>query len=149
MNRIRIGHRFRTDVARFILPSLVAGGAESYSVALSFLYAFVEGISEALNIDRNDLDGLIEMNLDTYSYDVLIYDNVSGGAGHVKRLINREAVICSLYKAKDKVSQHCCAEETSCYNCLRNYYNQIYHSRLKRGLAKKYIEELIGKLENV
>lgn len=29
-------------------------------------------------VHRNDIDGIIKPNLDLHSYDVLIYDNVSG-----------------------------------------------------------------------
>lgn len=34
-----------------------------------------------------------------HSYDILIYDNVPGGAGHVKRLVEKNAVITSLNAA--------------------------------------------------
>ncbi len=77
--------------------------------------------TDALGIERNDIDGILELNLEQHSYDILIYDNVPGGAGHVKRLVDREAVISSLRAAHTKVSQQCCDENTSCYNCLRNY----------------------------
>ena len=122
---------------------------ESYAQALSFIYAFLEGISNAMGIERNDIDGILELNLDLRSYDILIYDNVPGGAGHVKRLVNRDAIISSLRAALSKVSQNCCDENTSCYNCLRNYYNQAYHSRLKRVYAKEILEMLLNDLSYV
>ena len=84
--------------------------------------------------------------MNQHSYDILIYDNVPGGAGHVKRLINKKAVIIALNAAHDKVSQNCCDENTSCYNCLRNYYNQSVHSKLKRKYARDFIEELLIEL---
>ena len=105
--------------------------------------AFLEGISDALEIDRDDIDGIIEMNLEEHSWDLLIYDNVPGGAGHVKRMLDKKSVVASLKSALVKVSQNCCDEDTSCYNCLRNYYNQMYHSRIKRGYAKEVIVELL------
>ena len=111
------------------------------------MYAFLEGISKALEIERTDIDGIVEMNLEMQSYDILIYDNVPGGAGHVKRLANQNAIISALQEALFKVSQNCCDEETTCYNCLRNYYNQSYHSRLKRKYAKEFIETLLSKLK--
>ena len=102
-----------------------------------------------MNIERNDIDGLIERNFDDGSYDVLLYDNVPGGAGHVKRIMNKESILKSLYAAREKVAQMCCDEETSCYNCLRNYYNQMFHGRLKRKLAREYIEGLIRDIETL
>lgn len=117
---LKLGHRFRTDVARFTIPLLESTDKSSFSKSLSFMYAFLEGISNTLEIERHDIDGILELNLDQESYDVLLYDNVPGGAGHVKRLLNQNAIINSLEAALNKVSQHCCNENTSCYNCLRD-----------------------------
>ncbi len=43
------------------------------------MYAFLEEISNALGIERNEIDGILELNLEQHSYDILIYDNVPGG----------------------------------------------------------------------
>ena len=119
---------------------------EDYAIALLFMYAFLEGISIGLGIERNDIDGVLELNLEQHSYDILIYDNVPEGAGHVKRLIEKNAVITSLNAAYAKVSQQCFDENTSCYNCLRNYYNQANHSKLKRKYACAFIEGLLSQI---
>ena len=140
---LKIGHIFQTDVVRFSIPLLTATDHVSFSSALSFLYALLEGVSNGLGIERNDINGIIEMNLQTNSYDVLLFDNVPGGAGHVKRLMDQNAIIISLKSALSKVSQGCCDEDTSCYNCLRNYYNQSHHSKLKRKFAKEIIENIL------
>lgn len=144
---LKLGHRFQTDVARFTIPLLNSTDKTSFSIALSFMYAFLEGVSNALGIERNDIDGILELNLEEHSYDILLYDNVPGGAGHVKRLVSEDAIISSLKSAYSKVSQHCCDENTSCYNCLRNYYNQSYHGRLQRVYAKEFIESLLKELK--
>ena len=95
---------------------------------------------------RNDIEGVLELNLEKHSYDILIYGNVPEGAGHVKRLIEKNAVITSLNAAYAKVSQQCFDENTSCYNCLRNYYNQTNHSKLKRKYARDFIESLLRQI---
>ncbi len=146
---LHLGHKFQTDVARFTIPSLDSVDKIGYPRALSFLYAFLEGVSIALGIERNDIDGVLELNLEWQSYDILLYDNVPGGAGHVKRLLSKEATINSLKAALEKVSKECCDENTSCYNCLRNYYNQSYHNKLQRKLAIETIKRLIFEIENV
>ena len=115
---IKLGHRFQTDVVRLNIVSLKVE-EKGYSKALSFLYALLEGISAGLEIERKDIDGIIELNCKKNSYDILLFDNVPGGAGHVKRLLNRDAIIKSLEHSLHKVSQNCCDEDTSCYNCLR------------------------------
>ncbi|MFV0362666.1 MAG: DEAD/DEAH box helicase [Suipraeoptans sp.] len=145
---IRLGHKFQTDVARFTIPMLDSIGKVGYAQALSFLYAFLEGISMALGIERNDIDGVLEMN-PGQSFDILLYDNVPGGAGHIKRLITGEAIVSSLKAALEKVRTKCCDENTSCYNCLRNYYNQSYHNKLQRKLAIDIIKRLLYKIDGV
>lgn len=144
LDRLKLGHTFETDVARFTIPMLDATEKDGYAKALSFMYAFLEGVSSALGIERNDIDGVLEMNQEQQSFDILLYDNVPGGAGHVKRLVDKDAIIRALKAALVKVSQGCCDENTSCYNCLRNYYNQMQHNKLRRIYAKNLIESLLS-----
>jgi ATP-dependent helicase YprA (DUF1998 family) len=148
LDYLRLGHKFRTDIARFTIPILSSSVKFGYPQALSFLYAFLEGVSIALEIERRDIDGILEMNLEHGSYDILLYDNVPGGAGHVKRLLNKNAVVSSLKAGLDKISRECCDENTSCYSCLRNYYNQSYHNKLQRKLAIDVMKQLLSELES-
>lgn len=148
LDYLHLGHRFRTDIARFTIPILNSNDKLGHPRALSFLYSFLEGVSIALEIAREDIDGVLEMNLDCESYDILLYDNVPGGAGHVKRLFSKDAIVDSLKAGLEKISRECCDENTSCYNCLRNYYNQSHHKKLQRKLAIDVIEQLLPELEN-
>ena len=144
MEVIRLGHSFKTDVARFIIPTLDETAHRSFAKALSFMYALLEGISVTFNIERRDIDGIVEPNRDLGTYDILLYDNVPGGAGHVKRLVDKDAILKALGAAREKVAQKCCDEGTSCYNCLRNYNNQKYHELLTRQYALEVVEEIIA-----
>jgi hypothetical protein len=36
-----------------------------------------------------------------------------------------------------------CGPETSCYECLRNYYNQWCHDQLQRGRARDFLAALM------
>ena len=143
MNLIRLGHRFKTDVIRLKVKELSTNADNAYPKAISCLYALLEGISAGLEIDRNDIDGIVEMDPELMTYDLLLFDNVPGGAGHVRRLMNKEAFKISLETALSKVSQNCCDENTSCYNCLRNFRNQHYHEMMKRIYAKELIAQLL------
>ena len=67
----------------------------------------------------------------------------------MKRLLSRDAVIDSLRSGLEKVSKECCDENTSCYNCLRNYYNQSYHNKLQRKLAIDVIRGLLFEIDGV
>ena len=65
-----------------------------------------------------------------------------GGAGHVKKVSKNIADV--LRGARRKVSGACgCGEETSCYGCLRNYGNQLYHESLVRGLPLYYLKDRV------
>jgi hypothetical protein len=39
-----------------------------------------------------------------------------------------------------------CAPDSSCYGCLRNYWNQPFHSVLQRGIAAEFLANLITRL---
>lgn len=144
LNKIKLGHLFKTDVAHLYID-----GINDINKALSFLYALLEGISIEFNIERNDINGLVQYNADTSGYDIIVFDNVPGGAGHIKRLINKDSLKEALITAKMKVSQDCCDENTSCYNCLRNYYNQKYHNRIKRKYALDVINMLLSSFNTI
>lgn len=143
LEAVKLGHKFVTDVIRFTIPMLTVIEKTGYDKALSFMYAFLEGISKYFNIERRDIDGIIEVNLEHSSYDVLLYDNVPGGAGYVKRLLDKYEIYRALKASMENIARNCCDVETTCYNCLRNYYNQAFHNRLKRQYAIDVLEDVI------
>ena len=53
----------------------------------------------------------------------------------------------TFYLALNKVQQNCCDENSSCYSCLRNYNNQVYHNVLKRKLSIQKLIEILGKID--
>ena len=79
--RIHLGHTFMTDVISltFIKPIL----KENQNFALSLLYGILEGVSKALGIKREDLDGCLHHSEEGIVF--ILFDNVPGGAGHVRR----------------------------------------------------------------
>lgn len=140
---VSLGHHFSTDILKIKLPqhyvnvksSDKSQGKDQY---LSTLYAILEGASSALDISRDDINGCV-----SGEGELVLFDDTSGGSGYVKYIYeNFEKV---LRTAKHKVSGLCeCAEETSCYGCLRNYSNQFYHDELSRGLAYHYLDWLLN-----
>jgi len=136
--RTSLGHRYSTDVV-----TLTIGIPLDKSSALSTLYALLEGISKAFDIERRDINGVVESDSSGSYSTFILFDTVPGGAGHVKRICTADGMMKALNDALWKVSQGCCGEDTSCYECLRNYDNQRYHKDLVRGLAKKVLETLI------
>lgn len=78
---------------------------------------------------------------------VLLYDNVPGGAGHAQQLGN--LVEDLIREAFEIVSACDCGEETCCYNCIANYFNQGRQHVLSRGAARDillvFLQNSVGK----
>ena len=130
-----LGHEFITDVLELRFAGALATPDDS--LWLSTLYALLEGASETLGIPRDDLDG----TLYTYQFGlapaIVLFDNVPGGAGHVSRIA--KALPAIVRAAWERMAGCECGQETSCYECLRNFYNQWCHDQLRRGLARDFL----------
>lgn len=142
---VHFGYDFMTDVLELRLPSLSGALPQYEDVDLwhSVLYAILEGASISLGIARSEINGCLYYNDKDNMHlpSLILYDEVPGGAGHVKRIAEQLADV--IYQAEQKVAGQCgCGGETSCYGCLRNFSNQFYHERLSRGLAHAYLYAL-------
>ena len=144
LKRIHLGHSYHTDIVQVSFNGITEMKDED--TAISVLYAILEGISMTYDIERNDIGGIIYNPTGFNAYSLILFDTVAGGSGHVKRLTNDKSLIEVLKNALRKVSQDCCAEDTSCYNCLRTYNNQRLHKHIVRGLAKKALSTIIDKI---
>jgi hypothetical protein len=135
-----LGHEFLTDVLELHFKGLLATktGTETW---LSLLYALLEGASETLGIRRQDLDGTLYRRKFNRYPNLVLFDNVPGGAGHVRRIADEMEDV--FLTAWERVDQCECGEETSCYECLRNYRNQPFHDQLARGLARDFLHDLL------
>lgn len=136
----QLSHDFKTDVTKITFCAL---GSTSWETMLSVLYALLEGISRELGIERTDIKGCLHKvtwNNDMI-YSVILYDAVAGGAGHVRRIVTNDGdslrkVITSAINLTEN-----CDCDTSCYKCLRNYYNQKIHDQLDRNLAAQFLNK--------
>jgi hypothetical protein len=135
-----LGHEFITDVLELRFEGLLASTV-NYELWLSVLYALLEGASETLGIRRDDLDGTLYRYSAGIAPALVLYDNVPGGAGHVRRIADELKNV--FLAAWERVDQCECGEETSCYECLRNFRNQPYHDLLRRGLARDFLSSLL------
>ena len=146
LSLVHLGHSYKTDIVKVEFNCI--DEMQDYETALSVLYALLEGISMTYSIERSDIGGMTYRVNSNKPYDLILYDTVAGGAGHVKRLVNSVSLADILQNALKKVSQECCDSDTSCYNCIRTYNNQRVHKHLKRGLAKNALEHIIEKIQN-
>ncbi len=135
-----LGHEFITDVLELRFDGHLAHSPGD-SIWYSILYALLEGASDAFGIRRDDLDG----TLYRFSRDpipaLVLFDNVPGGAGLVYRI--SQDLGAAFQAARERMARSCCGEDTSCYECLRNFRNQPYHELLKRTTALSFLDNLL------
>ncbi len=142
-----LGYRFRTDVLtlRFDNPEIT-----SSDEALSILYGILEGASKALSVERDDISGCLHWFFNETTkqanYGFVFYDKTPGGAGHVRRMSN-PLLLETVFRETLSIMKGCtCGGEkmdTSCYSCLRNYYNQKYHDVLQRRYVIDFLESVL------
>lgn len=132
----QLGHEFLTDVTEVRIAVRM-----NEETARSTLYALLEGVG-ALAIARGDVDGTLSTFNVERSPALILFDNVPGGAGHARRMVER---LPELFRAAlARVASCECGPETSCYNCLRSYSNQVFHETLSRGAAATVLEQVLG-----
>jgi hypothetical protein len=134
-----LGHHFMTDILEINFKTVMHTEGTIYSL----LYAILDGASEALGIQRSDIHGAYYYQRTGESPSLIFYDDVPGGAGHVKRMYTN--LRPTLDEALERLERCECGLETSCYNCLRNYQNQFIHDKLQRGLAIGILKEILGR----
>lgn len=133
-----LAHSYETDL--LTLDLRVTGFVGNQNAWRSVLYAILEAACETLEIGRDDIGGSltpIEIN----RWEIVLFDAVPGGAGHVLMIEHRLESI--LNAALRRVSVCDCGPETSCYGCLRSYTNQREHDALSRGAAEQILRRLV------
>ena len=115
---------------------------------LSVLYALLEGLSRGMGIERSDIKGTLHRvswsGCERPIFSLILYDAVAGGAGHVRRVVTEDG---AAFKAVVTEALHVvenCNCDPSCYQCLRNYYNQKIHDILDRHLAANFLKAWQG-----
>lgn len=131
-------------------PHVVIPSAEQMSFWQSLKYALLLGASRALQIERGDIEGVLfpepaqEATGAQWRQSIVLYDNVPGGAGNVKRIQDEIAgVVAAALEVID------CECETSCYRCLREYGNQWEHHHLDRTQIIDFLRVLDAKLQQM
>lgn len=135
-----LGSTMQTDI---LIVRFVTKPCRDYRTALSVLYALTEGLCRAYNIERNEISCCLDNRSGEFVY--ILFDNTPGGSGYVKTISDEKSFMKMIRVAKDVVENCTCGGDegdSSCYACLRNYSNQMFHDDLVRGLACDYFESL-------
>jgi hypothetical protein len=141
---VHLGHDFISCATRLTF----SGTNQTYTQQefwLSLLYALLGGMADALGIEANDINGVIRpIDLSgRVAQEVVIFDDVPGGAGHALRLDNPDELLDVLRAAHARVANCRCGESASCYGCLRSFRNQYCHDQLSRGPVADYLSRLL------
>lgn len=144
-NHLALGHEFETDI---LMLAFEGYSDNRKGFWYSLLYGMLEGACEALQIERQDLDGCLYCSAGDLNQSILVlYDDVPGGAGHVRRLANDKTLRDVLNSTLERLKRcECGAPEgnTSCYGCLRHYRNQYCHDQLNRGMIIEFLERALA-----
>ncbi|MEA3399885.1 MAG: DUF1998 domain-containing protein, partial [Armatimonadota bacterium] len=130
-----LGHQFLTDAAQLQLDGVPPSIPTVDATWLSLLYALLGATSETLQVPARDLNGCLYPGGRRVrkTPDLVLFDNVPGGAGHTLRLAEPGVLEDVLETAIKRMRS--CTCETSCYSCLRSYQNQYCHDELDRQRA--------------
>ena len=148
--RYSLGYRFSTSVLqiRFEDPCL---DIIDWNYAYSVLQGFIRGFCSYYSIDERDISGCLQYFISETTgnagYSIVLYDSTPGGSGYVKMLRTAEDLKAVLNHSFEIVSKCTCGGESgdsSCYSCLRNYYNQRSHDLMKRSYVIDFIKRILG-----
>ena len=142
----KLSHDFKTDVARV---TFIHEDSQDINIMRSVQYALLEGLSREMGIERTDIKGCLFRTYEEGQllYSIILYDAVAGGAGHVRRLVTDDGEAFQRVVRRAYQVVHDCGCGSSCYNCLRNYYNQKFHDDLDRNKAAAFLQEWIGEMK--
>jgi hypothetical protein len=110
---------------------------------MSFVAAFLNGASDALNISASDLGGTYHgWSEESYIGELVVYDRIPGGAGHISRIVKDlgDVLEAALARVRDC---KCPDLEASCYACLRSYNNQFYWDQLRRKPVIDWLSRIL------
>ncbi|MEW6447208.1 MAG: DUF1998 domain-containing protein [Bacillota bacterium] len=77
---------------------------------------------------------------------MVLFDDVPGGAGHVRRMGHPESLMRILQATLERLEQYECGGvegNASCYGCLRHYRNQFCHELLNRGSVISFLRGVL------
>jgi ATP-dependent helicase YprA (DUF1998 family) len=137
--RFHLGYRFQTEVLVLQFEGVPELSDDFYT---SLKSALVEAATSVVQAESGEIRGFTQVvnYKDDKSRNIILYDNVPGGAGYVRKATEKILEILSAARAM----LDACQCEKSCYKCLRSYENQFEHKLLDKKLIQSYLDDLIS-----
>ena len=105
--------------------------------AASLAEAIRLAASAFLDMERDDLDWFVQ-GTDEDTVALFVYDAMPGGSGLLHQLIDQWS---TLQRTAGRLLSDCPgACSTSCYHCLKTYFNQFWHDQLDRKIALETLQ---------
>jgi len=138
-DRFNLAYRFSTDVLALSFQDVPEESDEFYA---GLKAALIEASTSVVRAESGEIGGFARTvaREGDVRRDLILYDNVPGGAGYVRKAAQ---VICTVLSTARQMLDGCQCEK-SCYKCLRSYENQFEHSLLDKALIRPYLERLIA-----
>ncbi|MEQ8996550.1 MAG: DEAD/DEAH box helicase [Coleofasciculus sp. B1-GNL1-01] len=168
---LHLGHEFRSDLLKIRFAPALIGNRLLYEPVIHFgdsrvisssiaenstetvtgigfwhslTYALLAAAAQVIDVPRSELDGLFKPTEGGSGLaEIVIYDNVPGGAGYSKRIAQEFQDM--LQKADELVES--CSCDSSCYDCLRTYSNQMFHAELNRHIVADFLKPLVEQVK--
>jgi len=140
--RYHFGYRFYTDGLVFQFdgtPQMTPENQESFFVSLKA--ALIEAAISVAGAESGEIGGftLTALADGNQRTDLVLYDQVPGGAGYVRKTGAHFDTVLSVARG----ILDGCQCERSCYRCLRSYENQYEHKILDKRGIKDYLDKLL------
>lgn len=121
------------------VDGLLFKNLESEAVAVSLGESLTLLGSHMFDMERDDLKWL-PLPVGEDDWELFLYDPMPGGSGLLEQFLEEWS---SVSEAARNILGGCpsgCL--TSCYDCLRTYYNQFHHEMLDRHVALEFLESI-------
>lgn len=138
---LNAGDTIQSDIDESVVTS-PSGGTGFWR---SLTYALLAAAAQVIDVPRAELDGLFRPpdNEGSGVAEIVIYDNVPGGAGYSQRIAAQfEEILQRAYQLVES-----CGCSSSCYDCLRTYTNQAFHHELDRRPVAEFLRFLVEQVK--
>lgn len=127
---------FYADV---IADALSLEGCADRGEAYSVLEALRVGMTQVLEMEREDLQVLVIGRVGEEAVDGLLYDPMPGGSGLIEQACARWGdVVAAALAVLDGCPSLC---ERSCIDCLQTFRNAFFHRHLNRHVAAQHLRD--------
>ncbi|MFC1743114.1 DEAD/DEAH box helicase [Candidatus Riflebacteria bacterium] len=131
--------------ADFIADTITISPCQNHQEAYTLLEAIRIAATRILNMEREDLDILVEKTADTEEIKGHLYDPMIGGSGLLEQITERFTEIINEAKI---ILEDCPSDcQTACIDCMYTFRNAFFHRFLMRKIGSDKIDALGIKIE--